>query len=124
MSYPHENWFFSEAAALAERFAQAAKEARDKMRTPCELADASVRLNDAGTERVVAGDVAGYHIEATSPWGFDGDLPDAVRMLIRGLCEQRANSRDAGCRIIGIVTHTNERSVAAGSAPDRCALSS
>lgn len=113
MSYPSANWFYGEVAALAERFAQAAKEARDLMRTPCELADASVYLNDAGTELVVQGDLSGYPVTATAPWGFDGDLPDAARMLIRGMCEKRANSRDAGCRLIRVIPHTNERSVAA-----------
>lgn len=113
MSHPSPNWFYAEVADLAERFGQSAKEARDKMKTPCALADADVYLNDDGTELVVEGDVAGYPVTAASPWGFDDDLPDAVRMLIRGLCEKRANSRDAGCRLIRIITGTTERRAAA-----------
>lgn len=112
MSYPHANWFFSEVAGLAERFGKAAAEARDKMRTPCELADASVNLSDDGRELIAQGDLAGYYIEARMAWPFDGDLPDAAAMLIRGIAERQANSRDAGCRLIHIVPRTSERRAA------------
>lgn len=114
MANPHENWFFGEVAALAERFGQSAKEAREAMKTPCALADASVHLSDDGREMIVQGDVAGYYIEARAPWGLDGgDLTDPVRMLIRGMCEQRANSREAGCKLIFVVPRTPERRTAA-----------
>lgn len=113
MATPHQNWFFSEVAALAERFGKAAAEARVLMQTPCELADASVHLSDDDSELIAQGDVAGYYIEARIPWPFDGDLSDATKMLIRGIAERQANSRDAGCRLIRIVTDTNERSAAA-----------
>lgn len=113
MSHPNPNWFYAEVAALADRFARAAKDARDKMGAPCALADASVHISDDGRELVVEGDVAGYTVAATSPWGFDADLSDDARMLIRGLCEKRANSRDAGCRLIRIIPHTTERRAAA-----------
>lgn len=112
MSHPHQNWFFSEVAGLAERYAQAAKEAREAMKTPCALADASVHLSDDGRELVAQGDLAGYYIEARMPWPFDGDLPDAAAMLIRGTCEQQANSRDAGCRLIRIITDNATRRAA------------
>ncbi len=112
MSHPNPNWFYAEVTALAERFGQSALAAREAMKTPCELADASVYLNDDGRELVVQGEVAGYPVMATSPWGFDGDLPDSARMLIRGLCEQRANSREAGCKLIYVVPRTTERRAA------------
>ncbi len=112
MSYPHANWFYGEVTALAERYAQAAKEAREAMKTPCELADASLHLSDDRRELIAQGDVAGRCIEVRMAWGFDADLSDAARMLIRGQCEKRANSRDAGCRLIRIVTDANERRAA------------
>ena len=112
MAAPHENWFFREVADLAERFAQSALAAREAMQAPHELADASVYLNDAGTELVVQGDVAGFPVMASMSWAFDG-LNEETAMLIRGSCESRANAREAGCRLIRIIPHTNERSVAA-----------
>ena len=113
MSRPHPNWFHAEVCELADRFGLAAKAAREAMRAPVELADASVHLSDDGRELIVQGDLSGYPVTATAPWGFDGDLTDPVRMLIRGLCERQANSRNAGCRLIHIVPRTSERSVAA-----------
>ena len=112
MSRPHPNWFHAEVCELADRFGLAAKEAREAMRAPVELADADVCLNDAGTELVVQGDVAGFPVMASMSWAFDG-LNEETAMLIRGSCESRANAREAGCRLIRIIPHTNERSVAA-----------
>ncbi|MEZ5544763.1 MAG: hypothetical protein R3F10_06200 [Lysobacteraceae bacterium] len=93
MATPHQNWLFSEVAALAERFGKAAAEARADAGTP-RAADASAHLSDDGRELIAQGDVAGYYVEARMPW--PSGRPDRCRDDVGSWAVRTARQRTRG----------------------------